>query len=161
MDIKSQSRYTLTPSKLFIYNLNHLFSDFDSVYEPAEDSFILLDALELELEEIRKIKPIVALEVGPGSGIISAALANLTVNQNSHKKLCFVFACDINLSACSATKRTGLQNNVSGNLEVLRCNLMENIKDRLNHQIDLGMFKSVKPMKRGAISFSSNTSKGH
>jgi len=117
---------------------SHLtLKDFDSVYEPAEDSFILLDALELELEEIRKIKPIVALEVGPGSGIISAALANLTVNQNSHKKLCFVFACDINLLACSATKRTGLQNNVSGNLEVVRCNLMENIKDRLLHQIDL------------------------
>ena len=133
--------------------MNHLFSDFDSVYEPAEDSFILLDALELELEEIRKIKPIVALEVGPGSGIISAAIANLTVNQNSHKKLCFVFACDINLSACSATKRTGLQNNVSGNLEVVRCNLMENIKDRLHHQIDLGMFKSVRPMKRGGSIF--------
>ena len=133
--------------------MKHLFSDFDSVYEPAEDSFILLDALELELEEIRKIKPIIALEVGPGSGIISAALANLTVNQNCHKKLCFVFACDINLSACSATKRTGLQNDVWGNLEVVRCNLMENIRDRLLHQIDLGMFKSGGPMKRGGSYF--------
>ena len=73
-----------------------------------------------------------------------------------------MFACDINLSACSATKRTGLQNNVSGNLEVVRCNLMENIKDRLLDQIDLGMLKSVMTQeKRGIESLSNNLSKDH
>ena len=113
------------------------FSDFDNVYEPAEDSYILLDALETEIEEIRQLKPTIALEVGPGSGIISAALANLTVNHNSNKKLCFVFSCDVNFAACNATKRTAIQNNVPGNLEVIRCNLMESIRDRLHQNIDL------------------------
>jgi len=111
--------------------------DFDNVYEPAEDSYILLDALETEIEEIRRLKPTVALEVGPGSGIISAALANLTLNHNSNKKLCFVFSCDVNFAACNATKRTAVQNNIPGNLEVIRCNLMDSIRDRLHQNIDL------------------------
>ena len=49
-----------------------------------------------------------------------------------------MFSCDINSSACIATRRTALHNNATGNLEVLRCNLMESIKDRLLHEIDLG-----------------------
>ena len=117
-----------------------MFSDFDNVYEPAEDSYILLDALETEIEEIRRLKPTVALEVGPGSGIISAALANLTLNHNSNKKLCFVFSCDVNFAACNATKRTAVQNNTPGNLEVIRCNLMDSIRDRLHQNIDLSMY---------------------
>ena len=135
--IKKQSSSCIV---LYIIPNLRMFSDFDNVYEPAEDSYILLDALETEIEEIRRLKPTVALEVGPGSGIISAALANLTLNHNSNKKLCFVFSCDVNIAACNATKRTAVQNNAPGNLEVIRCNLMDSIRDRLHQNIDLSTY---------------------
>ena len=119
-------------------NISHLtHEDFETVYEPAEDSFILLDALEIELSEIRKLRPTLAVEVGPGSGILSAALANLTSNEESFEKLCMVFACDINLSACKATKRTASRNNASANVEVICSDLLVGIADRLRGKIDL------------------------
>jgi len=119
-------------------DISHLTSqDFENVYEPAEDSFILLDALEIEIKKIQELKPTFALEIGPGSGIISAAIANITVNERQLKKLCFVFSCDINLSACKATQLTVNQNNVSSNVGILCSNLVQGLIHRCNQNIDL------------------------
>jgi len=117
---------------------SHLTSkEFENVYEPAEDSFILLDALEIEIEKIQELKPTFAVEIGPGSGIISAALANIPVSDKLTQKLCFVFSCDINVSACQATQRTAHQNNVSSNVAVVCSNLLEGLIDRCRENIDL------------------------
>lgn len=117
---------------------SHLTSkEFENVYEPAEDSFILLDAIEIEIKKIQELKPTFAVEIGPGSGIISAALANLPVNDKLSQKLCFVFSCDINLLACQATQLTAHQNNVSSNIAVVCSNLFGGLIYRCKETIDL------------------------
>jgi release factor glutamine methyltransferase len=39
-------------------------SDFQNVYEPAEDSFLFMDALEKDLPFLRKLDPTIVLELG-------------------------------------------------------------------------------------------------
>ena len=129
------------------------FLDFENVYEPAEDSFILLDALEIELNWIEELKPTFAIEIGPGSGIISSAIAGLSVNSESYRKLCFVFSCDINISACKATQRTAKQNNVSSNIAVICDNLLGGLSYRMKEKVDLGKYSLLLVQKHKTINF--------
>uniref|UniRef100_A0A336LKF6 Methyltransferase HEMK2 n=1 Tax=Culicoides sonorensis TaxID=179676 RepID=A0A336LKF6_CULSO len=109
---------------------SHITSaEFEEVYEPAEDSFLLLDALEKDMNEILSKRPTICVELGSGSGIIITALSKL-VCANSH-----CIAVDISSFACKITKRTGSANNAV--VDVLNMNLLSSIKD---HSIDLLVF---------------------
>ncbi|GAV05880.1 hypothetical protein RvY_15943 [Ramazzottius varieornatus] len=82
-------------------NTSHLSQPrFSSVYEPAEDSFLFLDALEKDWSTITALRPALCLEMGCGSGIISAFVAsNLAAP-------CHMLCADLNPSAVSATAVT-------------------------------------------------------
>ncbi|WVO13503.1 hypothetical protein L204_101124 [Cryptococcus depauperatus] len=114
--------------------ISHLTEkDYENVYEPAEDSFILLDALEADVEELRSLKPSICLEIGSGSGIVSAFLTNLLGNGNSYN-----ISTDINLYACSTTSRTGTANQLI--LDPVACDLVLPFLPRLAKKIDVLIF---------------------
>lgn len=99
--------------------VNLTADELDNVYEPSEDSFLLIDALEMDLEKLKINKPLTFLEVGSGSGIIISALAM------AMKKFCssHFLAVDINPKACEVTKKTSIANKV--NVEVVQMDLLQ------------------------------------
>jgi release factor glutamine methyltransferase len=59
-------------------NLSHLTKkDFENVYEPMEDTFLLLDALEEDLQALEALNPQLICEIGSGSGCVITFLSML------------------------------------------------------------------------------------
>ncbi|KAI8636838.1 S-adenosyl-L-methionine-dependent methyltransferase [Parasitella parasitica] len=116
-------------------DLSHINrEDYDKVYEPAEDTFLLLDALEDDEELIQQLKPRVCLEIGSGSGCVTALLAKIVGNKNA-----VFLTTDINGFACETTKQTGLHNGIT-QIEPLRTSLVDGIMPRLKNCIDILCF---------------------
>lgn len=107
------------------YNLNK----YPEVYEPSEDTFLLLDALETDAPFLLNLKPKIAVEVGSGSGVVITGLAFLL------KESCVYFSTDINLQACHASRDTADLNSVS--LECINMDLLLGFK---NNMFDIILF---------------------
>ncbi|GMS99576.1 hypothetical protein PENTCL1PPCAC_21751 [Pristionchus entomophagus] len=105
----------------------------ESVYDPAEDSFLLMDAIESELEVIKSSSPLIALEIGIGSGVISAFLAKSLPSVSL-----LSLGTDVNRDACEAATTTARKNGVR--VEVVRCDLASAFLSRLAESIDILLF---------------------
>lgn len=116
-------------------DISHLKAeDYERVYEPAEDSFLLLDSLEREGAWLRDLRPSVCLEVGSGSGVVSTFLATQVLQPLSVFSLCT----DINPHACSITARTARQNGAE--LNPVITDLASSLMPRLQGQVDVLLF---------------------
>ncbi|KOX78457.1 HemK methyltransferase family member 2 [Melipona quadrifasciata] len=105
-----------------------LDKDLESVYEPSEDSFLLIDALEADLEVLKAMKPVMCLEIGSGSGIVITALA-MALKKHCQ---CYHLAIDINLDACKISKKTAAENLVDidiAQMDLLNCIRTGNVFD--------------------------------
>jgi release factor glutamine methyltransferase len=110
------------------------------VYEPAEDTFALLDALEQDADELRNQDPRLVVEIGCGSGCVSTFMANILKSQ-SKDGLSATFLCtDINPIALDATSETAKRNNMANELSVLQMNALDGLMQRCKGNIDILLF---------------------
>ncbi|XP_035171455.1 methyltransferase N6AMT1 isoform X1 [Oxyura jamaicensis] len=105
---------------------------FGEVYAPAEDTFLLLDALERDATRLRDAGIAICLEIGSGSGVVSTFLASII--GSSALYLCT----DINPMAAYCTLETALLNNV--HLQPVITDLVSGLSPRLNGKVDLLLF---------------------
>ncbi|TPX69026.1 hypothetical protein SpCBS45565_g02710 [Spizellomyces sp. 'palustris'] len=117
-------------------SLSHLKpADYQHVYEPAEDTFLFLDALEADVKFITSRSPMVSLEIGSGTGIITAFLQTLLT---SHGIPLLSLTTDINAQACKATVATALSNRTC--VDAIRTDLALPLFPRLENGIDILLF---------------------
>ncbi|XP_056345165.1 methyltransferase N6AMT1 isoform X1 [Oenanthe melanoleuca] len=106
---------------------------FRDVYEPAEDTFLLLDALERDAGRLREAGVEICLEIGSGSGVVSTFLASSILGPSA------LYICtDINPMAAYCTQETALLNNV--HLQPVITDLVKGLSPRLNGNVDLLLF---------------------
>lgn len=96
-----------------------IFSQYDAVYEPSDDTFLLIDAIyhdvpkslsQRDFQSDSRSSPVRSVELGSGSGVNVVAMANAIARYqgaseggtvNAH-----VYATDINLKAVQMTRST-------------------------------------------------------
>lgn len=105
--------------------------DFDKVYEPAEDTYLFLDALEADTESLRNSKPTLCVEIGSGSGLVITFLAKILGPSAAS-----YIGIDINPNANLGTVATGLANNVT--IDPIRTCLTDGL--RLYGKVDVLLF---------------------
>lgn len=118
-------------------SISHLTKDdFRKVYEPAEDTFILLDALEADADSIiisLSGRSPLCVEIGSGSGTVTTFIS-LILSPSSAAYL----AIDLNPHANRCTVATGKANGV--HIEAVRTSLLSGLRDRLRGSVDVLLF---------------------
>lgn len=112
-------------------DLSHISSaDYDNVYEPAEDSYLMMEALHKDEAWLQQRLPafVLSLEVGIGTGILSSYLAS--------KLPGYFLATDVNPRAAAIARSTFRRNQVLG--DILRTDLVTGTK--LQGKVDVMLF---------------------
>ena len=134
----TQEKYPLDTSKKSLpvfYDFYDPSKDFINVYEPSEDTFLLIDALEIELENLfnnnyfKNMGKITTIELGCGNGLVSCCflykIKSLGINSIIHH-----FCIDVNKDAINLTKRLLSKYNLNQNVTFIESDLFNNINKK-------------------------------
>ena len=125
-------------------SVDHLkMADYNLVYEPSDDTFLMLDALQAEFggeHNIDRLNSICnTLEIGSGTGVSTVFLGKLLQEKGNLKAK--LFATDINKDAIRVTQGMAEANNLNkGSLNAIRCDLATPLLDDLNNSVDVLIF---------------------
>ncbi|KAJ1842187.1 HemK methyltransferase member 2 [Coemansia sp. RSA 2703] len=108
---------------------------FASVYEPAEDTYLLLDALENDRARLHAQRPTICVEIGSGSGCVSAFLGQVLAPHGS-----LIISTDINPAATLATQQTTERSSGPAVFTQCRMRFVQALEQRLQGSIDVLVF---------------------
>ena len=111
----------------------YCLKQFPNVYDPSEDSFLLLDSLEKLQQDLVDLDPVICLEIGCGSGIVSTFLSQLL------KTKPLMISTDINIDACRCTLQTSHLNNL-GSVNAICADGLSFISPKYYKKIDVVVF---------------------
>jgi len=123
-------------------SLDHFhYSEFESIYEPAEDTFLLCDALtdRFGISSLIEYPPALVLELGCGSGAAAAHLGNLLAARGLPRPA--TLCVDINVRACAASLRTAAANCTAlHTTDAICADLLGSLLPRLAGRVDVLLF---------------------
>jgi release factor glutamine methyltransferase len=117
-------------------DLSHLNKkNYQNLYEPAEDTFLFLDALEKDSLFLERLKPSLCVEMGVGSGTVLTFLSFLLNELNVQS---FLLGVDINIEAVHAAKNTSIVNHQFDYADFINTDLFSSLN--LFAKVDLLLF---------------------
>ncbi|CEF65143.1 HemK methyltransferase family member 2 [Strongyloides ratti] len=121
-----------TPTPL--YSLGSSYTS--SIYDPSNDTFLLMDVLEEHKNELISLKPLLVFEIGSGSGVVTAFIRKLLESEINFISL----TSDVNFNACRCTQETCLMNHFVNKVDSVCCDILEPFLPRICNKIDLLIF---------------------
>ncbi|KAL5210697.1 hypothetical protein ABZP36_006320 [Zizania latifolia] len=123
---KSSSGRTLNTAQI------QLVASHPEVYEPCDDSFVLVDALLSDKAQLLTLKPRLCMEIGCGSGYVITSLAIMLRQLGSGTQY---LATDINQHAVETTQATLEAHGVHA--DVIATDIVSGLEKRLQGLVDV------------------------
>jgi len=138
----TESKYdnNIKQSLPIFYDYYDLSKDFINVYEPEEDTFLLIDSITFDISSEKNknkfINPIKSIELGCGNGLISICFLDILKKENI--KLKNHYCIDINKYALNLTEKLIKNYNLNDKVYFIESDLFSNFKN--NEKFDIIIF---------------------